>query len=140
MGAIDTRERAIADSQFGGGVTTWAPATWFAGLSSTTPAGDGTSFTEPSGGSYARVSLTNNTTNFPAAVTASGLTTKQNGAKITFPTPTALWGLMTYVGFFTAASGGLPEYWFQLDIGITVNSGNTPVEFDIGQLIWAWGS
>lgn len=140
MGAIDSRERSIADSQFGGGATTWAPATWFLGISTTTPAGDGTGFTEPSGGAYARVSITNNATNFPAAVTVSGITTKQNGIKFTFPNPTASWGLITYCGFFTASTGGVPEYWFQLDVAITVNSGNTPVEFDIGQLIWAWGS
>lgn len=140
MPAIHARDVLIADSQFGGGSTTWAPATWFVGLSTTTPAKDGTGFTEPVGGSYARSSQTNNSTNFPAAVTASGETTKSNGVAFAFATPTGNWGLITYCGFFTASSGGLPQYWFPLDAQITVNSGNTPVQFDAGQLIMRFGA
>jgi hypothetical protein len=143
IGAIDSRERAIADSQFGGGVTTWAPATWFAGLSYTTPATDGTNFTEPVGGAYARVSITNNATNWPAAATSSGVTTKANGTAITWPNPTATWAgaatPMTHIGLFVALTGGSPEYWFKLDTPIQVNNGNTPVQIDIGQFIMAWG-
>lgn len=138
MGAHNSRERAIADSQFGGGATTWAPATWYLGLSTTTPNDDGTSFTEPSGGSYARVAITNNVTNFPAATTVSGETQKTNGAKFTFPNPTGSWGAVGTYGFFTASSGGTPEFSNPLDAAITVRNGNTPVEFDIGQLIMTW--
>lgn len=138
MGASDSRERAIADSQFGGGATTWAPATWYLGISTTTPNEDGTGFTEPVGGSYARVAATNNSTNFPAATTVSGVTTKKNGAKLTHPNPTGNWGLITYYGWFTASTGGTPEYTNDLDTPITVQSGNTPVEFDVGQLSMAW--
>lgn len=135
MGAHNARERTIADSQFGGGASTWAPATWFLGISTTTPNDDGTNFTEPVGGSYARVSVANNTTNFPAAVTVSGETTKSNGAKLTFVNPTGLWGVATWYGWFTTLTGGLPEYSNPLDASITIRSGNTPVEFDIGQMI-----
>lgn len=138
MGAIDTRECTLADSQFGGGATTWAPATWYLGLSTTIPNEDGSNFVEPSGGSYARVALTNNVTNFPAATTVAGVTTKKNGTKFTFTNPTGLWGLCIYYGFFTASSGGLPQYHNPLDTPITVQSGNTPVEFDIGMLIMPW--
>lgn len=140
MGATDSRERAIADSQFGGGATTWAPTTWSVGLSSTTPATDGSGFTEPVGSSYGRVGLTNNATNFPAASTSAGTTTKANGTTIAFPNPTGTWGLMAYFGFFVASSGGLPEYWFKLDASITVQNGNTPVQFDIGQLVMTFGA
>lgn len=139
MGATDTRERQLADSQFGGGATTWSPATWFLGLSTTTPNDDGTGFAEPSGGAYARVSITNNTTNFPAASTTAGVTTKSNGAKFTFPNPTGTWGQVTWWGMFTASSGGTPEYTGQLDTSILIRSGNTPVEFDIGTWITTWG-
>lgn len=135
MGASDSRERLIADSQFGGGATTWAPATWYCGLSTTTPNDDGSGFTEPVGGSYARVAVTNNVTNFPAAATVAGVTTKKNGAKITFPNPTGLWGQIPAYGFFTAPSGGTPEYTNTLDTPITVLSGNTPVEFDVNQIV-----
>lgn len=138
MGATDARERTVADSQFGGGATTWAPATWYLGLSTTTPNDDGSNFTEPSGGSYARVAVTNNSTNFPAASTSSGTTTKTNGADFTFPDPTGSWGLITYAGWFTASSGGTPEYTFALDSPITVNNGNTPVEFLASTLVHPW--
>lgn len=135
MGAVDTREVLIADSQFGGGATTWAPATWFVGLSTTTPNEDGSGFTEPVGGSYARVSVTNNATNWPTATTTSGVTSKANGTAFTFPNPTGNWGAVTYYGLFTASSGGTPAYWNPLDASISPKSGNTPVQFDIGNLI-----
>lgn len=138
MGAHDSRERQIADSQFGGGATTWAPATWYLGLSLTAPNEDGSSFTEPVGGSYARVAVTNNATNFPAATTVGGITTKANGAKFTFVNPTGTWGAISYYGWFTALSGGTPEYSNPLDAAITVRNGNTPVEFDIAQLVMRW--
>lgn len=138
VGASDARERTLADSQFGSGATTYSPATWYFGLSTTTPNDDGTGFTEPSGGSYARVAVTNNTTNFPAAQTVSGETRKLNNTKITWPTPSSNWGAVTHYGIFTAASGGLPEYTNPLDTPITIRAGNTPVEFDIGTMILVW--
>ena len=138
IGATNNREQQIANSQFGGGATTWAPATWYVGLSTTTPAGDGTAFSEPVGGAYARVAVTNNSTNWPAATTGDGVTRKANGAKITFPNPTGSWGTITHYGIFTASSGGTPEYTCPLDVSISPKSGNTPVEFDVGQLILTW--
>lgn len=140
VGASDSRERAVADSQFGGGATTWAPATWYAGLSTTVPNDDGTGFTEPSGGSYARVPKTNNASNFPAATTVAGVTTKKNGTKITWPDPTGTWGLLPSVGFFTTASGGLPEWMFKLETPITAQAGNTPVEIDVLQGVMRFGA
>jgi hypothetical protein len=140
LGATDARERVIADGQFGGGASTWSPTNWFLALSTTTPATDGSGFTEPVGGSYARPSITNNATNFPAASTSSGTTTKTNGTTFAFANPTGNWGLITYFGFFTAITGGTPEYWFKLDANITVQSGNTPVQFDAGGLIMTFGA
>ena len=89
MGASDNREKLIADSQFGAGAVTiatvtYAPATWYFGLSTTTPNDDGTGFTEPSGGGYARVAKTNDATNFPGAQVISGECRKTNGTKITW--------------------------------------------------------
>ncbi len=135
MGASDSRERAVLDSQFGGGATTWAPGSWFLGLSLTTPNDDGTNFTEPTGGAYARVTITNNATNFPAATTVGGVTSKTNGVAFAFVTPTANWGMVVAYGFFTALSGGTPEWTNPLDTPITVNTGNTPVQFAAGTLI-----
>lgn len=138
MSATDARERAIADSQFGGGSTTWAPGTWYLGLSTTVPNEDGSGFSEPSGGSYGRVSIANNATSFPPAAMENGVTVKKNGIKFTFPDPTASWGTIAYYGFFTTSSGGVPQYFGALDTTISPKNGNTPVEFDIGQLVMAW--
>jgi len=133
MSASDVRERAILDAEFGASALS-PPATWYIGLSTTTPGDDGSGFTEPAGGSYARVAKTNNATNFPAATTTSGVSEKKNGTAITFPNPTATWGLITHVGFFSASTGGTPLHWFALTNPIQVNSGNTPVEFAINAL------
>lgn len=133
--ATDAREQVIANSQFGSGT----PATWYLALSKTTPNEDGSNFTEPTGGSYARVLVTNNTTNFPAAITTSGTTTKANGVAFTFANPTGNWGLITHYGWFTTLTGGTPEYWNPVDAPITVQSGNTPVEFGAGNLVMSWG-
>jgi len=130
MGASDSREQAILNAIFGSGT----PATWYVGLSKTTPNDDGTNFSEHSGGSYARVASTNNTTNWPAATTVSGRTVKKNGTKITFPNPSNTWGTIVAIGFFTASSGGNPEITQLLDDAITVASGNTPVELDINEV------
>lgn len=130
MTAHDSREKAILDSQFGSGT----PVTWYLGLSTTTPNDDGTGFSEPVGAAYARVVVTNNTTNFPPASTVSGVGTKSNGAKFTFPNPTGNWGAITYYGWFLAATGGTPEFSNPLDASISPKNGNTPVEFDVGNL------
>lgn len=130
MSATDVRERAILDAIFGSG----SPATWYVGITTTTPNDDGTGFTEPVGGSYARVAKTNNSTNFPAASTTSGRTVKKNGTAITFPNPTGSWGSIFGLGFFTASSGGTPELTQLLDDPITVASGNTPVEVAVNEL------
>lgn len=136
--ATDPREAIIAASQFGAGSTTWAPATWHVGLSKTTSNDDGSNFTEPVGFNYARVAKTNNTTNWPAPTTLLGVTTLSNGTAITFPVPSGLWGLIVEVGFFTASTGGVPQFVKELDVPITVQSGNSPVEFAIGQLVLPW--
>jgi len=135
LGATQSRARAIADAQFGSG----APATWYLALSTTQPNADGSGFTEPVGGSYARVAVTNNSTNFPAASTASGVTTKKNGAKFTFPNPTGTWGTVGWYGWFTVSSGGTLEYFNILDATISPKAGNTPVEFDLSQLSMVFG-
>jgi len=64
-----------------------------------TPAGGQT---EVTGGSYARVTVTNNLTNFPA----SSLGKKRNASAYTFPAPTADWGVIVGAGWFDASSGG----------------------------------
>lgn len=147
--ATDARERLIADSQFGSGAVSvtpsgtliggaFAPATWYLGLSKTTPNEDGSNFTEPVGSNYSRVAVTNNATSFRPAATSLGVTTKSNLIKFTFANPSGTWGLLTDFGWFLASSGGVPEYTHALDVPITVQNGNTPVEFDVDQLVMVW--
>lgn len=78
-----------------------APATLYCALFTVAPtsAGGGT---EVTGGSYARVSKTNNTTNFPTTSSKS----KTNGTAINFGTATADWGTIVGAAWFDASSGG----------------------------------
>jgi hypothetical protein len=77
------------------------PVTMYCALFTAAPtsAGGGT---EATGGSYARVAVTNNATNFPAASSQI----KRNGTAITFPTPTADWGTIIGAGWYDASTGG----------------------------------
>lgn len=130
MSAKDAEERSILDSRFGSG----SPATWYVGLGTAAGADDGSGFVEPVGAGYARVAVTNNATNFPAATTTAGRTVKKNGTKITWPNPTGAWGLLVEAGFFEALTGGTPRYTTGIDDPIAPKSGNTPVEYDVGEL------
>jgi hypothetical protein len=58
--------------------------------------------TEPSGNGYARVSVTNNTNNFPIATVGS----KANATDIAFGESTGSQGTATHVQLFDASSGG----------------------------------
>lgn len=101
----DYLENKILDLVVGGQAYT-PPASLYFGLLTVAPtdAGGGT---EVSGGSYARVAVTNNLTNFPAA--SSGV--KQNASSITWPVATAAWGTAVAVGIYDAASGGNLLFW-----------------------------
>jgi hypothetical protein len=86
--------------------------------------GDANNVTQPSGGGYARVAVTNNSTNFPGATSGSG--SKSNGTQITFPTATGSWGTVTHWGVYDAATGGNLLYWGELTTPRTITSGDTP--------------
>lgn len=132
MPASLARRIAIADQQFGGG----APASWFVGLSLVLPNADGSGFTEPPGGvSYGRVQVPNTVGNWPAASIIDGLPRKRNGVKVTFANPTGSWGTVAYWILMLGLSGGATaEYWGKI-AEIAPKAGNTPVEFDVNQLI-----
>lgn len=107
----DYLEAKILDYVFGAQAFS-APATIYAALFTAAPtdAGGGT---EVTGGSYARVAITNNSTNFPNS-TGTSPTTKQNGTQITFPTATANWGTCVALGLFDNSSGGNLLAWTPL--------------------------
>jgi len=75
-----------------------------------TDAGSGT---EVSGGSYARTAVT-------FAAPSNGVTT--NSADVTFPTATASWGVVGWIGINDAASSGNLLYHSPLDTSKTIDS------------------
>lgn len=96
------------------------PTAWFAALGT---AGSDSSFTELSGGAYARVAA-------PMTV-AGGLAS--NAGAIVFPTPTAAWGQVTHVAIFDAASGGTRLAQGPLAAPVNVAVGEAP-RFTAGAL------
>jgi len=109
--------------------TNSAPTTHYIGLSTTTPTNTGTNVTEPTGGSYARVAVTNNATNWPAASARA----KSNGVAITFVAATASWGTATHFVIYDAASGGTFVAWGALSGATAIGTG-VQVSFAIGDL------
>ena len=83
------------------------PATYYLGISTTTTNKNGTGITEPTDGSYARIAITNNKTNFSAS--ASGVI--NNLVEFEFPESSVSWGTVTHWFLSDAASGG--NIWFQ---------------------------
>lgn len=81
--------------------------------------------TEYTGNAYARASLTNNTTNFPAATLANP-STKQNNTSITFPTvTTADWTGIVGWAVMDASSGGNMLYYGTFGSTQAVSIGQT---------------
>lgn len=133
MGSFsDYLEKELLDHILGGADYA-RPATVYIGLWTTTlsDASTGGTSGEPTGGSYARKSVTNNATNWPAA---SGTTaTKSNGIAITFVTATGSWGTVTHFAILDAASAGHILGWGQLTASKAIGSGDT-ASFAIGDL------
>ncbi|MCK4529374.1 hypothetical protein KAW18_18575 [candidate division WOR-3 bacterium] len=123
-------ELEVLDHILGGGDYS-RPATvyiglWTAALSDTST---GSSANEVSGGSYARKSVTNNSTNWPAAAAGA----KANGTAITFVTATGSWGTVTYFAVLDAATAGNILGWGALTQSKTIGSGDT-ASFAVGDL------
>jgi hypothetical protein len=77
-----------------------------------TDAGSGT---EVSGGSYARTAVT-------FAAPSNGVST--NSADVTFPTATASWGTVGWIGINDAATSGNLLYHTPLDTAKTIDTGD----------------
>lgn len=88
--------------------------------------------TEVSGGSYARVQLNPLDANW--AATAGGNGTTSNSVAITFPAPTANWGVVTHFGIFDAVSAGNLLIYAALTVQKTINNGDAAPSFAIGAL------
>jgi hypothetical protein len=123
----DYLENKLLDHVLGNTAYT-APTTVYIALYTVAPTDSGGG-TEVSGGSYARVAITNNTTNFPAASGGS----KSNGTDITFPTATADWGTVVAFGIFDLSTGGNLLYWATLTTSKSILNGDT-AKFTAGNI------
>lgn len=129
-------EKALLDHVAGKTVYT-APTTLFVALSTAvfSTTATGSAMSEVSGGAYARVSVTNNTTNFPAATGAVVPASKANGTVITFPTCTGAWG--TIQSWYVCDALTLGNILF----GAPLAANKTPLtgdvcSFAVGALVW----
>jgi hypothetical protein len=116
-----------------GGSAAYTPSgtTYFA-LMTVMPTGAGGG-TEVSGGSYARVAVTNNSTNWPAST--SGV--KANGTAITFPTATADWGLIVGIAEYSASTSGNLLTFAPLATSRSVLNGQV-FSLAIGNVTFTW--
>lgn len=127
----DFLENKILDQIFGASAYS-APATLYFGLA-TAPITDtttGTTVTEPSGGSYARKSMTNNKTTWTTASDGS----VENKVVIEFAEATASWGTVTYMFIADAATAGNILAWGQLTTSKAIGTGDN-AKFAIGDLV-----
>lgn len=135
----DYTENKLIDWLFRGQAFT-PPATMYVALFTANPTDTGGG-TEVSGGSYARVAVTSALANWAgtqsagSTVASSGTngTTSNNGT-VTFPAPTANWGVITGFGIFDAASSGNLLIYGALTISKTVNNGDAAPSFAAGAL------
>jgi hypothetical protein len=125
----------ILNYNFGG--TAYAetlPAIMYFGLSTTlvTISSTGATVAEPSGGSYARKSFTNNNTNW--STSAAG--TLHNDVAVAFIESTAAWGTMLSIFISDSATTAAGNIWwfYTLSPSIIVPD-NTIVTFPIGSIV-----
>ena len=135
----DFAENKIVDATLRGQAL-GAPASFFIALYTACPT-DSTAGTEVTGGSYARVSVTSALvswagTQAAASVLASSGTsgTTSNNMAITFPAPTASWGVVTCVGWMDASTVGNLWIYNALSVNKTINNGDAAPSFAIGAL------
>ncbi len=130
----DYLENKLIDHIFRGQAYS-APATLYVALFTANPT-DAAGGTEVTGGAYARVAITSSLANWAgtqaaastAASSGTGGTTSNNGA-VTFPAPTANWGVVTGFGIFDASSGGNLLIWGALSTNKTINNGDSAPSF-----------
>jgi hypothetical protein len=127
-GKSDFLENELLDHVLGNASYS-APANTHIALFTVTPSDTGGG-TEVSGNAYARVSVTNNATNWPAASGGA----KANGTAITFPAASGgNWGTVVAFGIFDASTSGNLLYWGPVTPNKAVNDGDT-ASFAIGDL------
>lgn len=117
-----------------------APATIYVALLTAAPS-DAGGGTEVTGGSYARVAVTSGLTQWAGTQSAGSTTassgtggTTSNNAAVTFPAPTANWGVVTHFAIYDAATAGNLLIQSALTTSKTINSGDAAPSFAAGAL------
>lgn len=134
----DYLENKVIDHLFRGTAYT-APATLYVSLH-TAACSDSSTGTEVTGGSYARVAVTSNGTNWAntqssgTGVSTGTSGTTSNSAAITFSAPTAPWGVVTHLGIYDALTAGNLLVCQPLTVSKTVNNGDAAPSFAGGAL------
>ena len=113
-------ENALLNQIFRGTAYSF-PGTLYVGLYTVAPS-DGGGGTEVSANSYARVSVTANTSNW--AESTAGATS--NSSAITFPQASGNWGTVVALGIFDASTSGNLLAWADLTTSKLVGNGDTP--------------
>jgi hypothetical protein len=109
----------------------WKPSAIYVALFTAAPSDSGGG-TEVSGGSYARVQVTQADANWNAPTGGNGLF--DNANDIVFPAPSANWGTVTHFGIFDAASAGNLLIHGALTAQKTINNGDPAPKFSAGAL------
>lgn len=134
----DFWENKVVDHLFRATAYT-APVTLYVGLS-TAACGDTGVGTEVAGGSYARVAVVSATTAWTGTHgTTTGASSGTNGtisnaSAITFPTPTANWGVVGWFFISDALSGGNILVCQALTASKTINNGDSAPSFGASAL------
>ena len=131
-GFTNAAEAALLDAIFSvlgaSGTDLWL------GLSTTTPAEDGTGVTEPSGNAYVRIPIV--AADF-AAATGGAPSTKANSGVLSWPAATGAWGTVTHVTVHNHLTAGTVKGSGPITSQAVV-SGNV-VSFAIGALVFRLG-
>lgn len=130
----DYLENKIIDQIFRGQAYTF-PGTLYVALFTANPT-DSAAGTEVTGGSYARVAVVGSLANWAGtqaaastvASSGTGGTTSNNGT-ITFPAPTANWGVITGIAICDALTAGNELFFGALTTSKTVNNGDAAPSF-----------
>ncbi|MEY4718485.1 MAG: hypothetical protein RL563_1103 [Pseudomonadota bacterium] len=99
------------------------PSTLYIALFTAVTDGEAGTVTEVSGGSYARVAVTANASNWSDATGNNGTTANVN--PIAFPAATADWGTATHFGIYDASAAGNLLVYAALTASRTITNGST---------------
>ena len=128
-------ENKLVDQIFRGQAYTF-PTTTYLALYTVTPTATAGSGTEVTGGAYARVAVTGSLANW-AGTQGAGTTVASSGTSgatsnnivITFPAPTAAWGVVTGFSIMDALTAGNELFYGALTVSKTVNNGDSAPSF-----------